>query len=170
MVKFVTTLSSKLNELSQRIIKVNSMGIGNTQTPLQANPHGLDSHPVKGMIAIYAPSQGMGETVIIGYLSRDQIAEIGETRVYSTDKDGVLKASIHLKNDETIEINGNSDNMVRFSELETAFNQLKTDFNAHSHITTATVGATPTPGVIAPPTAPSSADISGAKIDKIKTS
>ena len=78
-----------------------------------------------------------------------------------------------------IEIGGDTDFMVRFSELETAYNQLKDDhdalvstFNAHIHITTATVGATPIPGVIAPTTTmevPSTGDISGAKIDEIKT-
>ena len=84
-----------------------------------------------------------------------------------------------MKDDSTMEIGGSSDNMVRYSELQSAYNQLKSDFdnlvnsyNTHIHVTTATVGATAVPGVLLPTTAtetPSSGDISGAKIEEIKT-
>lgn len=64
-----------------------------------------------------------------------------------------------------------ADNAVRYSALETAYNQLKTDFdnlvtifNAHVHPdpTSGSTGITPTPGT------PSTGDITGAKVDEIK--
>jgi hypothetical protein len=54
--------------------------------------------------------------------------------------------------------------MTRFEELETGFNQLKSDFNSfltHVH------GGPGTPP--APPVLPSTASISGAKINEVKT-
>jgi len=76
--------------------------------------------------------------------------------------------------EDFIEVGGATDFMVRFSVMETAFNTLKTDFNnliiaynAHVHpgVTAggASTSATPSTG------SSSSADISGAKIDEVKT-
>ena len=93
---------------------------------------------------------------------------------------------IKIKKDGTVEMLGDADNMVRYSKLETAFNQLKQDFdtlvstfNAHIH-TPVIVGVSggsgaPAVGVPGPtPTtattvSPSTADITGAKIEEIKT-
>lgn len=169
MIRLVKIISAEIGTQGKRVIKFLGMGTDDVQTAQQTSPYGFDSNPVAGLVGVYAKTGQMGKTVLLGYFNRDQIAGIGETRLYSTDEDGELKTYIHLKNDETIEIGGNSDNMVRYSKLEEAFNQLRDDFNSHTHITTATVGASPTPGTIAPPTTSSAADISGAKIDKIKT-
>ena len=53
---------------------------------------------------------------------------------------------------------GDSDFMVRFSELKAGFDQLKSDFNTHSHTAHGT-----------PPTTPSTASVDSCKIDEIKT-
>jgi hypothetical protein len=73
---------------------------------------------------------------------------------------------------------GAGDFAVAFDDMKAAFDDLKqhlndliTAYNAHIHVTTATVGATPTPGVINPTTStgtPSTADMSGAKVEKVK--
>jgi hypothetical protein len=72
-----------------------------------------------------------------------------------------------------MEIGGDAYNMVRYQELETAFNQLKSDlnnfisiFNAHTHAGVTTGGGTS--GVTATSGTSSSADITPAKIDEIK--
>ena len=88
----------------------------------------------------------------------------------------MLKASIILRKDGTAEILGNTDNMVRFSKLQTAFDQLKSDLNDHvqnwNTFAAAYVPGGPSP-VGLPPTAststPSSADVEPAKINEIKT-
>ena len=84
--------------------------------------------------------------------------------------------NIEIKSDKKVELQGNADNAVRFSELKTAYDQLKSDFdnhvstyNAHTHVTTATVSSGP-PGTIAPTTStstPSSGDVSGAKVEEV---
>jgi len=157
--KLVSVISSLVNQANRRIIKIKGMGKSDIQTCEEASPFGVDSNPIKDMIAVYSKTGEMGSTVIVGYLNKNQLADVGENRLYSTDADGLEQNYIWLKNDGDIEIGGSSDNMVRFSVLEAAFNQFKQEFNAHVH-----------PSNGAPPTIPSTADISGAKINEIKTS
>lgn len=80
----------------------------------------------------------------------------GERRIYS-QVSGVRKAIIYCRTSGQLELNGTGDFAVRFSELETAFNQLKTDFDAHAgHFS----------GEVVP--TPSTADISGAKVSTVE--
>jgi len=108
------------------------------------------------------------------------LAESGETRFFSTDDNGTLKNYIWLKKTGNIEIGGSSDNMVRYSKLEQAFNQLKSDFNnlviaynTHIHPVPNAVPLAPGPVVTTPTVSsgsPSTANILPAKINEIKTS
>ena len=179
MNKIIKVISSQIDSKGRRLIKSLGWGADDVQETLNVTPFGDDSSPIKDMVAIYSETSDIGNPVVIGYVNKNQIADVGEKRIFSTDANGVEQISLHLKNDGTAEFGGNSDFMVRYSDLETAFNQLKSDLNAlttaynsHIHITTATVLATPTPGIIAPTLStgtPSTADISGAKINEIKT-
>lgn len=165
---------------SKRLVKFLGIGRSDVQEKNEVGPFGIDSNPVKDMVAIMAPTSEIGKDVIIGYINTNQMAEVGETRLFSTDLDGVEQIFIHLKNDGNIEFGDNADNLVRFSKLKLEFDNLKNDFNSlvtaynsHVHITTATVGATAVPGIISPTTStgtPSTADISPSKIDELKCS
>jgi hypothetical protein len=179
MNKIIKVISSQIDETGRRLIKSLGWGADDVQETLNVAPFGDDSCPVKDMVAIYATTSDIGNPVVIGYVNKNQIADVGEKRIFSTNADGVEQIALHLKNDGTAEFGGNTDFMVRYSELEVGFNALKSDFNSlvtsynsHIHITTATVSATAVPGVIAPTPStgtPSTADISGSKIDEIKT-
>lgn len=169
-------ISTELNDLGRRLIKVLRFGKSDVQTPLQALPHGIDSNPVKDWLAVYSDTTEKGKPVIIGYINPDQLAEDGGTRLYSTDSDGSVQFAIYLRADGTCEVGGDSDNMVRYSELETAFNQLRddldalvSDYNSHTHIVPQAPSGTTTSQTPIPTGSPSTADISGAKIDEIKT-
>lgn len=169
-------ISTELAAAGRRIIKALVRGRNDVRTGRQASPYGVDSNPVAGMVAIYSQTETTGKAVIIGYLNPSQLADVGELRTYSTDADGNLMAYTWLKSDGTIELGGNAKNLVRFQELETGFNKLRDDFNAHldafnSHVhPTAASGppSIPTPGT-GIPAVHSTADISDAKIDEIKT-
>lgn len=177
MINLVKILSTDFDSVKRRVVKFLRFGLIDVQTADEYGPHGIDSNPVKDMIAVYAETSQKGDTVIIGYLKRDQIAQVGETRLFSTDQNGVLKTYLWLKNDGTILLGGDQNNLTRFQQLEEGFNKLKEDhnklvqaFNSHMHATAA-IGPpsvpTAVPDVI--PATPSTADISGAKIDEIKT-
>lgn len=175
MLNITKVISTSFDDLQRRIIKVLRKGKSDVQTPIEASPFGIDSNPIKDMIAVYGQTEEKGKTVIIGYIDKNKLAASGETRLYSIDNNGNLKTYVWLKNDGTMEIGGNTKHMVRYEELQTAFNQLKQDlntfitiFNSHTH-TGVTIGVGSTSTTTTPGTT-SSADISPAKIDNIKTS
>lgn len=178
MINIVKIISTELTEAGRRIVKVLRYGKSDVQTPVQSAPFGSDSNPPADIRGVYTNTGNKGDNVIIGYINVNQIAEIGENRLFSTDEDGNLIFEMRLRNDGTVEIGGSVDNLVRFSKLKIEFDILKTDlnslvsaFNTHVHATAAPgppVPPTPVPSVI--PATPSIADISPAKIDELKSS
>jgi hypothetical protein len=167
MIWLVKTISTEFDNLKRRVVKVLRSGKSDVQTAFEAAPFGIDSNPLKDMIALYAPTTEKGKTVIIGYLRASQLkAAIGETRLYSTDGNGTEKTFLWLKNDGTIEVGGSTDFMVRYSKLEEAFNDLKDKWNTFANAYSP--GGPSTQGAPISATA-SNADISQCKIEQIKT-
>jgi len=157
-----------------RVVQSRLLGRAVTVENPQAAPHGIDSNPVKDMVAIRAETGIKGEAVVIGYLNPNALAAQGENRIYSTDSNGNVVQYFWLKNDGTTEINGTGDFLARFNELKAGFDQLRDDFNTHVqtynthlHPGVATglgnTGPTPSTGT------PSTASIDTAKIDELKT-
>ena len=109
-------IDSTILTAGKRIIKFLQFG---PKTASESLPYGLDSNPIKGMTAIYAATSNDAESVIIGYIQKNQLCEVGESRLFSTDENGVLKAYIWNKKDGTIEINGNDYTAVRYLPLNT---------------------------------------------------
>lgn len=169
---------TRVKQAATEFIKVLRLGKNDVQTSLYVFPFGFSGKAVNETLAVHAKTMQKGDSVVVGYvLEKDETTNVGESRLYSTDSDGNVVAEIICRNDGTAEILGNDDNMVRFSELKTAYDQLKNDhdslvsaFNQHVH-PTAAVGSpsppTPVPNVI--PATPSTGDISNAKIDEVKT-
>lgn len=167
-------LSSIVNGIRQ--IKVACMGLKDARTATQLAPFGVDSQPLPNIRVVYANTTKAGNSFIIGCVNINNQAQDGEFRAYSLDSNGDLATYIWLHNvtgPGQIEIGGTADNAVGYNNLATQFNELKTKvnnlvnaFNSHVH---ASSGATPTPvpGLI--PATPSSADITQAKKEEIKT-
>jgi len=178
MLNLVKIFSTEFDSVKRRVTKFVRLGKSDVQTSVEASPFGVDSNPPPNLRAIYATTGTKDGTFIIGYINVDQVAEVGEHRMFSTDEDGNLIFEARMRNDGTFEIGGSVDNLIRFAKMEIAFNQLKSDlntlitaYNSHVHITTATVGATAVPGIIAPTASsgtPSAADMSDAKIEELK--
>lgn len=169
----VRAISTAFDAIKRRIIKVRVLGKDDIQTCFESSPFGVDSNPFKDLQAVYAKTGDKGKTVIIGYIHKNQLAAVGETRLFSSDSAGGLKFWVWLKNDGTLELGGNTKHVANFEGLQTAFNELKTDFNNHigNYNTHIHPGVTVGGGVtgITTPGTPSSADITGAKINEIKS-
>jgi hypothetical protein len=156
--------------------KVRRLGDGDIQTSYQVSPAGIDSAPPDGMVAVFAGTNKSGKPIIAGYLNKDLLAQKGETRIFSVDGDRELSTYIWLKADGTMEIGGDADNMVRFSPLKSAYDELRDDLNdlkqKWNTFASAYVPGGPS-SVGLPPTAQtspvSSASVDDAKIDEIKT-
>ena len=144
-------------------------------------PFGLDVYPPVGSKVFIDDA---GEAYKLAVAVDDEIgpnSEEGESIIYSI-AGGAIVASTHYKNNGdietisigggflntretgTVEINGVVDFMVRFSALETAFNELKAAHNTHKHGgVQAGIVTSAIPDVL------SGADISLAKIVNVKT-
>lgn len=157
-------ISATFDNLLRRVVKMTRYTSLDTQTALEAMPFGVDSNPIAKMVAIMSNTEAKKTKVVVGYINPNQLAAPGETRLFSVDADGNLKAYLWLKVDGTLELLGSAKHMARFEELETAFNQLKSDFNSHVHPGVTAGGASTSPIV-----SPSTADISGAKAENVKT-
>ena len=177
MNKITKVISTQEDAEIRRLIKVLGLGTDDVQEVFQAAPYGDDSNPIKNMVAVMSETNDSGESVIVGYINKNQIAKAGEKRIFSTDSNGNVKMSLYLKNDGNAEFGGNSDNLVRFSPLDSGYLALRSDLNAfisvfNAHIHPFIGLAVGVPGATTPtatPGAPSSASISGAKIDEIKS-
>lgn len=125
MITFSKTDSSII-ERAKRILKVFQFG---AKTAKEASPYGFDSSPIKGMTAIYAETSNKSEAVVIGYINKNQLAEIGEARIYSTNEAGATMAYIFLKNTGDIHLNGDQYSGVRFEPLAQAVQGMDTAIN-----------------------------------------
>lgn len=170
---FLSKIIQTTVDAGHRIAQVLRLGNRDVQDADIAMPFGIDSNPIKDTIGVYSETATKGEPVIIGYLLKETKAETGETRIFSVNASGVEQTYLWLKNDGTMEMAGDTDNLVRYSALQSAFNQLRTDlnnhiaiYNTHVHTGGTISGST---GTTATPSTPSGADISGAKINEIKT-
>jgi len=160
------TISTSFDTLKRRMVKVLRFGVSDVLDRFESSPYGLDSNPIKDMVAVYSETSEKGKAVVIGFLNKNQLAAPGEFRTYSTDADGTLKFYIWQKANGTCEIGGNVDNLVRYTKLNLALQQFKADIvteltNIAAGITTAGGTYTPSPtfGI----------DISQSKINEIKT-
>lgn len=129
---------------------------------------GDDYLPAVGGICFFGD---VSESYSVGISTDDGIApdetiEQGERELYSYEN-GARKAKIRLKKDGDVVVNDGTDFAVKYNELKKAFDQLKADHDSHIHTTTATVGASASVGVIAPPAA-STANMAPAKVEKVR--
>ena len=168
----VKVISTSLKD-AKRKIKFYLYGRDDVRERLEISPFGIDSNPPNGLSAAYSSTSTGGQGIVLGYVNANQKADVGEIRLYSLDGNNVEANYIYVKNDGNIEIGGNADNMIRFSEMQSAFDELRDDlnnfiliFNTHNHPT-----AAPGPPSVSPTTGtPSAANMTLAKIDEVKTS
>ncbi len=164
----ITKLISTQIKNGLRFVKVLRSGKSDTREGYQVTPFGDDSNPVnyEGMRAIFCETEVKGKQIILGYIHPNQLAAIGEKRIFSTDADGQVKFYIWLHSNGTCDFGGNTNHLAQYEALATAFNELQQKFN--------TFAAAYTPGspssVGTPPTIQqSTADITTAKLDNLKT-
>jgi hypothetical protein len=163
-----------------RMLDVEMSSPSDVQSVQSVSIGGVDFHPLPGAKVVVAQVGGAWKMAIVLEDGLTPSAGAGEKFLYSQDSGGALAALIKLRNDSTMELNGDADFAVAFNDLKTAFDQLKSDYdalvtayNAHIHITTATVTEGPPPviGVISPTVStgtPTTANIDPAKVATVK--
>jgi len=157
----LSKLKSVAIEQGQRILKVLQYG---PKTANECGPFGLDSSPLENYTAIYAETANAGESLIIGYIQKNQIVQQGEARLFSLDSNGLLKAEIFCKSDGTIILNGGVNSSIRYEPLNTELQKLKNDIN--TELLKVQTAITTLGGTYA--NAPLNLDLTSAKSDTIK--
>lgn len=126
MITFSKMKSSTI-EQGKRILKVLQFG---AKTAKESYPFGFDSSAPENMTAIYAETTNKGEAVIIGYINKNQLAELGGSRMYSIDASGQVKAYIYARPSGILELNGSEYSAVRYENLLSALNSQNSLINA----------------------------------------
>ena len=153
---------SRVIEIADKFIKVVRYGNRDIQEPEQYLPFGVDSKPLKDMLGAYSDTGADDEQVILGYLIQSKTKE-GETRIYAKSKDGKELFYMYLKENGKLELGGDKDNLIRYKELESALDDLKTKINVElGKISSGIPLGSYTPTNV-------SIDISKAKIEEIRT-
>lgn len=165
---------------SVRMLDVEMSSPSDLQSVQLVSIGGEDYHPLPGAKVMVAQVGNAWKMAIVLDDGITPTAAGGERFLYSLTTAGALAALIKLRNDSTMELNGDADFAVAFDRLKTAFDDLKADFNAlvtlfgtvgpppvgHVHS-----GVTPGSGSTGPPTtfpSQSTADINPAKVDTVK--
>ena len=146
---------------SFRSIKVLQFG---AKTADVVAPFGDDSAPLKDMTAIYAETTNVGESIVIGYINKNQIALPGEKRIFSLDSSGNISTYIHLKTDGSMHLGGDTDNVVQYTPLVSGL--VANDALINAELTKIATAISTLGGSYVP--APVTTDITLAKVDGVK--
>ena len=127
-------------------------------------PFGLDSNPPDDTKGIMTDTGVSGESALAALFGdfSDGGIEKGETRIFSATD--TVQAFIYLMLDGSIQFDGEGNFHTKSNEMQTAFSQFTTDFNNLISVLQAAVGNPIPPGLL-----PTTADMSAAKADKLKT-
>ena len=166
MISLIKVISTEIIGKGRRAIKSLRLGKKDIQTPVQAASFGSDANPPANLRAIYLRTGTKGDTVVVGFINVDQLAEVGENRQFSTDENGNLIFETRMRNDGTFEIGGSVDNLIRFAKLDTEMQALAASIN--TELAKIATGITGVGGAYVPGTI--TINISAAKIDELKTS
>lgn len=158
----LATIKSALLEQGKRIFKVSQYGI---KTANESAPFGDDANPIPELRAVFANTSEVGEPVIIGYINLNQLAGVGEKRIYALTPDGKLSIDLWLKNDGTMELGGKTDNLVKYTPLDIGLKTTNTDINIEFTKIAAAIGALGGSYVVKPITT----NITQAKSTTLKT-
>lgn len=148
-----------------RLCKIFVRSRGDVHTDKYTAPHGDDSCPVAGADVIHGQTVA-NEKVILGVVNLHQKALPGEKRIFATDAAGNLVFDLYIRNDGTCEFGGIGDNLVKYTPLDTGLQNWKTAINLELTKIQAAIAALG--GTYAK--LDTTVDVTGAKIDNIKTS
>jgi hypothetical protein len=167
MITWSKVYNTILDTVGRRVVRVYEIG---PKTADQVSPFGDDSNPIQGMDAIYAESSNDGDPVILGYINTKQMAATGEKRLYSikpktTDTPyGTISFYVWFRNNGTLELNGDSDNLIRYAALNTALQSEVQRINTELQKISTAIGSLGGAYIVEPV----SIDITSSKINEIK--
>ena len=123
----LSKLKSSSIEQGKRILKVFQFG---AKTAKEVGPFGFDSSAPENWTAIYGETSNKGESVVIGYINKNQLAEVGGSRMYALGSSGEVVGYVYARASGVLELNGSEFSGVRFQNLVQAINAQNSLINA----------------------------------------
>lgn len=131
-------IRSSVIEAGKRILKVEQFG---AKTAKEAYPFGFDSVPPDGFTAIYAETTNKDSSVIVGYINKNQLAEVGGSRMYAIGSSGDVVSFVYARASGVLELNGSAFSSVRFQSLKIAIDNNDALINAELSKIALAIGA-----------------------------
>jgi hypothetical protein len=120
-------IKSSVIEAGKRILKVEQFG---AKTAKEAYPFGFDSVPPEGFTAIFAETTNKDASVIVGYINKNQLAEVGASRMYALGESGEVSGFVYVRASGVLELNGSDFSAVRYENLKAKIYLLQTQINS----------------------------------------
>jgi hypothetical protein len=155
----------KVKGFVEGLIKLLRFGKNDVLTAPQVVPAGIESKPLVQDNAIHSTTSNSNKSVVLGYTYEVDSLEGGEIRIYARNSAGNEVFSMYFKSDGVVEFGGNSDNLVKYTPLDSGLQAQKGQINTELTKIATAINAI-VPGSYTP--APVSIDISNSKIDNIK--
>lgn len=156
---------SRVKSATEEFIKVLRFGKKDVQTCEPILPAGIDSKPMNEDLAVHSETQDRSDPICLGYVWKSDKTKPGEIRIFARGVDKSEKLYLYLKNDGTAEFGGAADNLVRYTKLNDALQNLITKIN--TELGKIQTGITGVGGTYVKVNV--SVDISASKINEIKT-
>lgn len=115
---------------------INCLGENDQRKYFSISPFGITFNIPEDKRVLTADSRNKDENFLIGVINNIKPNDLnkGESAIFSTTEDGSeLKSFVKIRNDGTMELNGNSDNLTGFKKNKEGFDEIKTDYNEHKH-------------------------------------
>lgn len=159
MIKVVKLLTTSYDKSKRLISKIQRLGKDDIQTAYNLSSYGVDANPPKDLQAVHLITGENGESVIVGYINKNLIAEKGSHRLFSENN------YLHLRQSGQIEIGGTGDHMIRYQGLDNGLQTFITNLNLE--LVAIAAGIASAGGTYT--ATPQSMDISASKISEIET-
>jgi phage gp45-like len=148
--------------IAVRLLQVQISNESDIQTVQYMGAAGDDSAPINGdKVQILSIGPAFKFAIAVEDQNNAASMNAGEKKLYSRDGAGAIAAFINFLVGGNLELNGNADFAVRFTNLESMVTSLNSKYDAHTHPDPVS-GSTGTPS-----NAPLGLDISGAKVDEV---
>ncbi len=103
------------------------------KTAMNCFSPGIEINPANGENLVFTKIKGSSRFLVsIGGINQNIAPDTdrGERRIYAVSSDGeTIKAKAKFKNDGTLELNGATDSAVLYAGLQTAYDEIQTQYN-----------------------------------------
>lgn len=132
----LSEVKSSILQAAKRLVDMVCTGKADIRQVVETGPYGFDSSPIPGTRAVYVDTIGK-QSVTVGYIGKNQKAQPGESKMYSTDTGGVEKYFVYCYADKvSIGTGTPAKHFTRYEDLNTKLqdqiSQINTQLDAIS--------------------------------------